>query len=69
MLHRLHRPGPADGVGGLNQFFCAFSEMMTDVANSLVDTDLPVLSYGAISKIPSTGPVNPHTQESLTHID
>ena len=41
--------------------------MATDVANSLVNTDLPVLSYDAISKIPATGPGTPHTLESLTH--
>ena len=51
------------------KFFCAFSETMTDVANALVDSELPVPSYRAISKIPSTGPGPPHTPESLTHID
>ena len=34
-----------------------------------VDTDLPVPSYGAISEIPGTVPVPPHTPESLTHIN
>ena len=38
-----------------------------DAANTLVDTELPVLSYGAISKIPS--PPHTHTNESLTHIN
>ena len=42
-------------------FFCAFSETLTDVANVLVNTDLPVPSYGAISKILATGPGPPHT--------
>ena len=65
----MHRPGPADGVGGFPQVFCAFSETLTDVANALVDSELPVPSYGAISEIPSTGPGPPHTPESLTHID
>ena len=51
------------------KFFCTFSETLTDVANALVDTDLPVLSYVAISEIPATGTGDPHTPESLTHID
>ena len=51
------------------KFFCAFLEMLMDVANDLVNTDLPVPSYGAISKIPATGPTPPHTPESLTHLD
>ena len=50
------------------KFFCSFSETLTDVANALVNTDLPVPSYGAISEIPATGPGPPHTLESLTHI-
>ena len=37
--------------------------------NALVNTDLPVPSYGAISEIPETGPGPPHTPESLTNID
>ena len=40
-----------------------------DVANTLVDTDLSVPSYGAISEIPATGPGTPYTTESLTHIN
>ena len=56
-------------MGRLPQVFCAFSETLTDVANALVDKDLPVPSYVAISKIPATGPGPPHTPESLTHID
>ena len=51
------------------KFFCAFLETLADVANTLVDTDLPVPSYGAIYKIPATGPGPPHTPESLTNID
>ena len=51
------------------KFFCAFSETLIDVVNALVDSELPVPAYGAISKIPSTGPGPPHTPESLTHID
>ena len=50
------------------KFFCAFSETLTDVTNALVDTDLPVLSYDAISEILATRPGPPHTPESLTHI-
>ena len=41
------------------KFLCAFSETLTDVANTLVDTDLPVPSYGVVSKIPATGPAPP----------
>ena len=51
------------------KFFCAFLETLTDVANALVNSELPVLSYGAISEIPSTGPGPPHTPESLNHRD
>ena len=40
-----------------------------DVANALVNSDLPVPSYSMISKIPATRHVPPHTPESLTHID
>ena len=44
------------------KFFCASSETLTDVANALVDTDLPVPSYGDISQIPATSPPPPpHT--------
>ena len=70
-LHHMHRPGPVDGMGGLTQVFCTFSETLTDVANALVDTDLPLPSYGAISEIPSTvppPPSPPNTNESLTHM-
>ena len=54
------------------KFFCAFSETLTDVAITLVDTELPVPSYGATYKIPATGPPSPlppHTNESLNHIN
>ena len=51
------------------KFFCAFLEMLTDTANALVDKDLPVPSYSAISDIPGTGPPPPHNLESFTHID
>ena len=51
------------------KFFCAFSETLTDVANALVDADLPVPAYGAISALPATEPGPPHTSASLTHID
>ena len=50
------------------KFFCAFLKTLIDVENALVDTDLPVPSYGAIFEIPATGPGPPHTLESLTHI-
>ena len=48
--------------------FCAFSETLTDVANALVRTSLLVPGYGAIYKIPDTGPGVPYTLDSLTHI-
>ena len=51
------------------KFFCDFSETLTDVTNALVDTYLPVPSYGGISELQSTGPVPPHTRRSLTNID
>ena len=51
------------------KFFCALSTTLTDVANALIDTDLPVPAYGAISDLPSTGPVPPHTRRTLAHID
>ena len=50
------------------KFFCAFLETLTDVANALVDTDLPVPSYGAVYKIPVIRPGPLNTPESLTHI-
>ena len=51
------------------KFFCAFSETLTDVANALVDADLPVPAYAEISALPAIEPVLPHTSASLTHID
>ena len=48
--------------------FCSFSETLTDVANALVNSELPVPSYGVISDIPATGLGLPHTLESLTNI-
>ena len=53
------------------KFFCAFSETLTDVANALVDADLPVPAYGEISALTATvpPPPPPHTLASLTHID
>ena len=53
----------------LPKFSARFFETLTDVANALVNSEFPVLSYGAISEIPSTGPGPPHNPESLTHID
>ena len=50
-------------------FFCAVSETVTDVANTLVDTYLPVSAYGDISALRATEPIPPHTTESRTHID
>ena len=51
-----------------SKFFCTFSKTLTGVANALVDTDLPVPSYGAISEIPATRTGPPHAPESLNHI-
>ena len=51
------------------KFFCALSDTLTDVANTLVDADLPVRAYGNISVIPLTEPPPPHTLAILTHID
>ena len=51
------------------KYFCAFSETLTDVANALVDADLPVPAYGAISALLATEPGPLHTLASLTHID
>ena len=50
------------------KYLCAFSEALTDVANALVHTLLPFPAYSAILAIPETGPVSPHTIDSLTHI-
>ena len=38
------------------KFVCTFLETLTDVVNTMVDTDLPVPSYGANFKIPETPP-------------
>ena len=38
------------------KILCIFSEKFTDVAKTLVDTELPVPSYGTINKIPTTRP-------------
>ena len=51
------------------KFFFAFLETLTDVVNALVDADLPVPYYGAISALPATEQGPPYTLESLTHID
>ena len=37
------------------------SETLTDVANTLVDIEIPIPAYGTISKIMSTGPPQTHT--------
>ena len=42
-------------------FFYAFSETLKDFAKALVDTEIPAPYYGAITKIPTTGPPpSPH---------
>ena len=43
--------------------------MLIDVANSLVDQDLPVPSYRVIYEIPATVPIPSHIPESLAHSD
>ena len=53
---------PMVWVDSLN-FFCAFSETLTDAVNALVYTELPVLAYGTIYKIPITPPTHTHMQE------
>ena len=57
-------------MGRMNppKFFCAFSETLTDVANTLLHASLLVMGYVAITKIPETDLGPPHTQYSLTHI-
>ena len=55
--------------GWTHPFFSVHFRKLTDVANALADTDLLVLSYGAISEIPENGPGPPHTPDSLTNID
>ena len=57
------------GWVGSPKFFCAFSETLTDVTNDLVDADLPVPDYGAISALLATDPWGGRTPSSLTHID
>ena len=57
------------GWGDPPKFFCEFSETLTDFANTLVDTELPVTSYGAITKTPTTGLHTPQTNKRLTHTD
>ena len=51
------------------KYLCLLLETLTDVANDLVHTSLPVPAYGAILEIPETGPGPHHTIYSLTHID
>ena len=50
------------------KFFFALLETLTDVANTLVEADLPVPSYGAIYALPATEQGPPYTLESLSHI-
>ena len=52
-----------------SKLFCAFLETLADLTNTLLDTELPVLSYVTITKIPITRPpYTPHTRE-YHHID
>ena len=50
-------------------YFCAFSETLTDMANALVHTLLPVPAYGVILVVLETGLGPPHITDSLMHID
>ena len=52
------------------KFFCAFSNNLTDVANALVDADLPLLSYGSISVLPAleTPPPPPRRASSISTV-
>ena len=50
------------------KFLITFSETLTDAANAFVHMPLQLPGYGAITKIPETGTVPPHTLDSLTHI-
>ena len=49
--------------------FLRVSETLTDMANALVDTYLPIPSYGVIFGISVTLLGPSHTPDSLTHID
>ena len=69
---RLCRPSGIQGkLRRVNppKYFCALSETLTDVANALLHTSLPVPSYGVISEIPETVPSPPHTIDIPTHIN
>ena len=50
-------------------YFCAFSETLTDMANALVHTLLLVPAYGVISLVLKTGLGPPHITDSLMHIN
>ena len=49
------------------KFLCAFSDMLTDVVNTLVHTLLTVPGCSDIAKIPDTVQGPPHNLDSLTH--
>ena len=49
------------------KFFCAFSETLTDLANTPVDTELPIPDYGDIAKIPTPPSPPPHIHPRDTH--
>ena len=50
-----------------SNFFCAFSEMLAGVENALVDADLPVTAYGAISALSTTEPTPPPQHPGKPH--
>ena len=53
------------GLVNSSKLFCDFSEKLVDAVNALVDTELPVLAYGTLAKILTTGPspLPPHMRE------
>ena len=51
------------------KFFCALLKILTDMVNSLVDTNLHLPAYGDIFVILDTDLGPPHTPDILTHID
>ena len=57
------------GWMGSSKFFCALSGTLTNVANALVHTSLPVLGYITVTKIPETGTGPIQNLDRPTHID
>ena len=51
------------------KFFCAFSDMLINSANAIVNTLIPITRYGNISDKTEKGPGQTHTLDSPPHID